>query len=588
MFRREHARLALALAPVAATALGLACGSGSGSNFSGGAAGSDGGGDDALVLKLAGDSGAGTGTGGASVFQPSGPVTDFPKPVLDGTAPTNAPSLFGSVSQGSSSGGPCIIEPESNVVYPQNWLRPRFRWTPVAGQNLFELRLHVGNQTDDLLVYSTNTSWTMPLAMWNALRTHSPTEAMTLTVRGAVYAGGGITGESLGSSYPMSIAPVQATGSIVYWTTSGSSALKGFSPGDESVAQVLVPSQVTETATTCLGCHTSAPGGEYVGFGIQGMMGWPNAIALIDQDAGTVGTPPAFLGAGGAAALAQYDQGITSFSSAHWATGDRREITAYDDQGDTMNALRWIDLEATTIAAATGTLARTGDPNSAGAPSWSHAGKTVAYVSTTHFCAGRLGAGCSSNGAAYNGPDDMGSTADLYTVPYAGGAGGAAIPVPGASDPTLQEYYPVFSPDDAWLAFDRIPNDLNMYNQSKAEVFVIPSGGGSATRLAANDPPACSGKVSPGMTNSWPKWGPTALSANGSTYYWLVFSSTRSDAGNPQLYITSVVETGGALATHGSIYLWNQPSTENNHTPAWDTFKVPPVPPPAKMSPPPP
>jgi hypothetical protein len=59
-----------------------------------------------------------------------------------------------------------------------------------------------------------------------------------------------------------------------------------------------------------------------------------------------------------------------------------------------------------------------------------------------------------------------------------------------------------------------------------------------------------------------------------------VFSSTRSDAGNPQLYITSIVESGGKISTHGSIYLWNQPATENNHTPAWDTFKVPKVPPP--------
>jgi hypothetical protein len=32
------------------------------------------------------------------------------------------------------------------------------------------------------------------------------------------------------------------------------------------------------------------------------------------------------------------------------------------------------------------------------------------------------------------------------------------------------------------------------------------------------------------------------------------------------------------MTTHGALYLWNQPATEANHTPAWDTFKVPPVP----------
>jgi hypothetical protein len=81
--------------------------------------------------------------------------------------------------------------------------------------------------------------------------------------------------------------------------------------------------------------------------------------------------------------------------------------------------------------------------------------------------------------------------------------------------------------------------------------------------------------TSPGITNSWPKWGPLAESANGSTYYWLVFSSTRTAMMNPQLFVTGVVVTGGKVATHGALYLWNQPATEGNHTPAWDTFNVP-------------
>jgi hypothetical protein len=118
-----------------------------------------------------------------------------------------------------------------------------------------------------------------------------------------------------------------------------------------------------------------------------------------------------------------------------------------------------------------------------------------------------------------------------------------------------------------------------MYNQSQAELYVIPAKGGAGTRLAANDPPACSGVSSPGVTNSWPKWGPTALQANGNTYYWLIFSSTRADGGAPQLYMTGIVVDGsGTPQTHGAVYLWNQPAAQHNHTPAWDTFKLPPVP----------
>jgi len=115
-------------------------------------------------------------------------------------------------------------------------------------------------------------------------------------------------------------------------------------------------------------------------------------MALVAPDAGTVGTPPSYLGAGGAAALARYNLGISSFSRAHWAAGDRREIVAYDDSGGTSAALQWIDIEAKAGATASGTIARNGDTRSAGAPSWSHDGNTIAYVSTTHFCDGRLGA----------------------------------------------------------------------------------------------------------------------------------------------------------------------------------------------------
>jgi hypothetical protein len=121
-----------------------------------------------------------------------------------------------------------------------------------------------------------------------------------------------------------------------------------------------------------------------------------------------------------------------------------------------------------------------------------------------------------------------------------------------------------------------------MYNQPLAEVSVIPAAGGTPTRLIANDPPACTGKVSPGVTNSWPKWAPGASTASGGrTFYWIVFSSTRDEMGNPQLYVSPiVVDATGMVTTYHALYLWNQPPAENNHTPAWDTFNIPPPPPP--------
>jgi hypothetical protein len=583
-------RLMSAVAVFASVGVGLvaACsGASSGSNFDGGDSGFDGaadGGSNPLVDGTVPVFESGTSDGGGTApVVPTGPVTDFPTPVIAGAAPMNAPTLFGPTTQGASSGGPCLVEPGADAVFPQNWLRPLFTWQPAAGENLFELRLHVANQIDDLVVYTDATTWTMPKAMWDALRVHSPTEAMTLTVRGGVLSNGMLQNESLGTSTTMGIAPVQATGAIVYWTTNdsmtGTAALKGFSPGDESVEVVLTPTQYSQaqgTTSFCVGCHSSTPDGDFAAFTTttSAQQTWSDALALVDPDAGAVGSAPSYLTPSATAALSRTSMGALAFSAAHWQSGDRRGVVSYDPGGTGANVgLAWIDFEATSAAQATGTVARNGDPQLAGAPAWSHDGTTLVYVSTNRVCTGRLG-NCTPQ---YTQPQDVGSRAALDTVPYGGGAGGTATPVAGASDSSSQSYYPSFSPDDRWILFNQIPNDDNMYDQPAAELFIVPAAGGTPTRLAANDPAQCSGVVSPGITNSWGKWAPTALAANGDTYYWVVFSSKRASS-TPQLYVASlVVDASGAVTTHGAIYLWNQPAAEANHTPAWDTFKVPPM-----------
>src|SRR5262245_43909790 len=96
--------------------------------------------------------------GGAQQF------SDFPAgPILDTTGgmmvPGNVADLFGPAGSGAQSGGPCLIEPETGALFPRDWLRLRVRYAAPAGQNLFEIRLHVGNQTNDLVVYTRGTTW---------------------------------------------------------------------------------------------------------------------------------------------------------------------------------------------------------------------------------------------------------------------------------------------------------------------------------------------------------------------------------------------------------------------------------------------
>jgi hypothetical protein len=76
--------------------------------------------DDSSVPTFGQDGGGGS----PGVVQPTGPVTDFPTAIVDGNAPANAAALFGPPGQGAASGGPCLVEPETDT----------FKVPPIANQ----------------------------------------------------------------------------------------------------------------------------------------------------------------------------------------------------------------------------------------------------------------------------------------------------------------------------------------------------------------------------------------------------------------------------------------------------------------------
>jgi hypothetical protein len=612
----------------------------------------------------------------------------FPaEPLLEPGVDASAPAAF--AQAGPFGSGVCVYEPHlsdangTGALYPQNWLRPRFRWTGTGAETLWEIRLHAASQTNDLVAYTRNTQWLMPKEVWDQIA-KSVHEPITVTIRGDA------GGTMVGASGDFRIVPVLAGGAMVFWGTQssvvapGSSRLFGFAVGDEAVVETLRAEQSVMTGVLheggrnlrgeetpvagfqagqvrCIGCHVSTPDGDAVAFTDD----WPWNKILASVAAGTPGALPAYVSAGAQVLLKMPFLGTQAMSPGHWAAGDRILVTTFGRRPGyvyvTYEAERiipqqhdliWIDLETaatlpnspppgtyqgpfsterdnammareTAIMNAMGTawgpFTLQGETGSVSNPDWSNSGALIAYSSSESSIDGH--------------PDWHNNTSDIHLVDYNNRQGGPVIPLPGASDPAALEYYPAFSPDDTLIAFTRAPAPSNTsrckqdpangcvnnpgglgqypdgpYYNRNGEIFVV-GGDGVPVRLRANDPVACSGEVSPGVLNSWPKWSSTPREHEGKRYYFVIFSSARSYPGqfsltpteytppistqSSQLYMTAVevdIASGAILQTYPAIYIWNQnyvvvppdqvmPLATSNLTPAWEDFSIPEVPP---------
>lgn len=573
--------------------------------------------------------------------------TDFPEaPVVDpasGPLPANVAALFGA-PDATASGVICISEPQLSdgdrpgALVPVNWLRPRFRFEAPAALDVFEIRLTSPHQKFPLVVYTTNQQWTIPKELWENGAVNLAGAEVQVSVRGISKAAPSKPVGTLGS---FGIAPVAAGGSLVYWATTSAevspttSKLVGFRVGDEGVVDALTIPQVQKSGilneggnalrgkhdaprgvppghVQCIGCHVSTPDGESVAF--TDHWPWDNVLSSIKPE--TTGQEPAYLTPGASALLGQPWLGMMTFSAAHWKTGDRIALSVWSPRNGGVgftgqgpypsrsDGLAWFDLEAPAaipwqenqvmstnqaiqaqMGKGFGFLALTGETRSLAAPDFSNDGSRVVYTSAEVTQDGRIGAGQPNN------------ETDIHWVPFNARQGGQVVALQGASEPGIAEYYPSFSSDDAFIAFNRAPNTAGLtYYRPDGEVWIIGKDGGVATRLLANDPPACTHEASPGIINSWAKWSPAVQQAGGKSYYFLIFSSARKypgafivpkhplgysppDTRASQLYMATVVrdDASGKLTTYPAVYLWNQAPDTSNLTPAWDEFQIPPV-----------
>ena len=111
----------------------------------------------------------------------------------------------------------------------------------------------------------------------------------------------------------------------------------------------------------------------------------------------------------------------------------------------------------------------------------------------------------------------------IYKVPFNDGAGGEAVPLEGASEEGVSNYFPKYSPDGKWIVFCKSSSYMLLRGDSK--LYIMPASGGIPRLMRCNTD----------EMNSWHSWSP-----NGK---WLVFSSKRNGP-YTQLWLTHIDVNG--------------------------------------------
>ena len=439
--------------------------------------------------------------------------------------------------------------------------------------DVLKITVHADRQANDSVAYTNGESWALPKDVWRKLAHHVVEEDITVTVQTPA---GGAT------SVKFQVAPVGAGGSMVFWAANPAAARKmnvesmsqgalvddsmlmGFTVGNETTVPTLKIDQVKQPVTLqdgrtqgshCIGCHTATPDGDYVAF----VDAWPWSAAFAGVKPGMVGAAlPGF--AGGACtdwnscrsaedllavSVERADDVFAGALVARWfgragrhhrdagpghhdavGTTGRPTGSRGGSPGSTSIEGDDDDEPADRPQAGRGVrfLARTGDP---------HPGRRVSDLEPRRqFDRLRVGGvpeagpanGCGTqDGRLYKG------AADLYEVPYANRAGGAATAGARRVDADYEEYYPAFSPDDRLIAYTRVPAGQEMYANPSAEMWVVPHQAGAQARSGwpPTIRPRAAARRARASTTTGRAGRPTGAAVGTTTYYWLIFSSNR-------------------------------------------------------------
>jgi len=422
-----------------------------------------------------------------------------------------------------------LLYPLDGSVMPGSFAPPLIQWD-AAGHSHHALAL--SSQWTSITLYTTDNSYMPSFEQWQGLTIYDPGDTVTLSLTSGTWNGSSFVGDVCTSSADTQFDAVDASinGTVIYWEPPITKSIS-FSAAAAPTNSLVGFQSTLPPPFGCHGCHTvnlANPMLMTYGDGVPGM-----ATMLVN-----LSNPGTILQEWGAS----QGDGLVAY-------GAPGPLGSFVVAGTVMGELKLFDaITGTFVGALT-----TSKP--ADMPNWSPDGSKIVYV------------GCDASASAL-GADDC----SLYTQDWNAATqsfGNETLIAARAAGDTL--YYPAFSPDSLWVAYNRAEvwtdssaNTFTSNNNPKAKLMLVAASGGVQMELAAANGPG-------DMTNSWPRWAPVSGSTG-----WLAWSTKRdyghTTSDRAQLWVSEIDFSLAAAGSDGSsppVWLPGQLTTAGNHTPTW-------------------
>jgi hypothetical protein len=428
-----------------------------------------------------------------------------------------------------------IIYPFDGSVMPGSLLPPKIQWNPNAGSNMYALSLV--SDYSNLTFYTSNDYFTPEPGTWLGLTSFDPGTDVEISL---------VSGNWNGSSFsgnlctPTNAVTIEASdndldGTVVYWAAGIGGMMRAISVGASTPTSFALPQSIPLMG--CVGCHT-------VNLNNPSLMSYAEFSPMTPGRIVNLSNPSTVI-------AGPMDSLFTTLNPVG-TRGIKAPMFGLGSIGGSGRVLTLIDLPSTTEL---GQLPATGTPAFA---DWSPDGTKLVYSSCS--------TGSTEFGAQNCDLRLMDVSGDVFTNDR------MLLQQQGSDN----FYYPTFSPDSQWIAFNRggyftgtdadgnATSGSSSYANPTARLFIISANGGDPIELTAANGVG-------DLTNSWPRWAPVTQD-----YAWLAYSSKRdyghSGQGNSQLWITAVDLNQASLGNDPSVppvWFTGQSLSENNLIPVW-------------------